>query len=563
MSELRFADLIRVSTERQEQQGESLKTQRAQLDRDVTLLGGTIVARFGGQEHATEGWERKELIRLTQDAQRGLYDAVIVADASRWDRGSPEARHALEVFKENKIRFFISTTEYNLYKDEDILFLEMASAMNKFFARNQTRKSMLNKIARARRGHPTCGQPPWGRTFNKDKETWEVLPDKQALIADVAQRYLDGEALPDLAKYAGMSLSTLWKILMHRSGTEWVQEFKSDRLNICETVVTQVPELLSATTIKAMKTRAQGRRTCDRKQLKNRYLLARLVYCAGCGGTLSGRTDYVSGVPMYDHMLVKHRRVPCPCRVSTVHALPLERAVLHELFNLFGNPRRVKEAVEQATPNRSQIDTFRHRLSLVAKELEDLGTSRDRIVRAIARGSLTDDQADRQLNEMREREAVLQTELARLNSELANAPTAAEVKEAAEQVSRAFNQGKLWAMKMSINTNFDDMTWEEKHFLLRTVFSGTAPDGRRHGIYVSPAEGKRGHRQWAFRMLGRLVNWEGYTPVGDDIPYPGSTQEWSGGRWQRELLRDAANDPQSRSRPSSHRESGRGTADRP
>src|SRR5262245_16077005 len=101
---LRFAARVRVSTEKQEQQGESLRTQRTQITNDVELLGGTIVAWYGGQEHATEGWEKKELVRLTQDARKGKFDAVIHAHADRWDRGSAEAKEALEAFKEHRVR---------------------------------------------------------------------------------------------------------------------------------------------------------------------------------------------------------------------------------------------------------------------------------------------------------------------------------------------------------------------------------------------------------------------------------------------------------------------------
>src|SRR5262249_17190786 len=68
MTGLRFAGLIRVSGEKQEKKGESLATQRASNARDVVDLGGTIVEVYGGQEHATPGWEKKEVDRLIRDA---------------------------------------------------------------------------------------------------------------------------------------------------------------------------------------------------------------------------------------------------------------------------------------------------------------------------------------------------------------------------------------------------------------------------------------------------------------------------------------------------------------
>jgi hypothetical protein len=84
---LRFAAFARVSTERQAEQGESLRTQRAQNAKNVELLGGTVVGWYGGAEHATAGWEKKEMLRLTADAAKGKFDAVIIAYLA-WTAGT-------------------------------------------------------------------------------------------------------------------------------------------------------------------------------------------------------------------------------------------------------------------------------------------------------------------------------------------------------------------------------------------------------------------------------------------------------------------------------------------
>jgi DNA invertase Pin-like site-specific DNA recombinase len=67
---LRFAALIRVSSEKQERRGESLQTQSSQIEQAVAALGGKITARYAGQEHATPGWEREQLEMLLRDASK-------------------------------------------------------------------------------------------------------------------------------------------------------------------------------------------------------------------------------------------------------------------------------------------------------------------------------------------------------------------------------------------------------------------------------------------------------------------------------------------------------------
>lgn len=76
---LRFAPIIRVSTEAQEKKGESLRTQKKQILECVEVLGGVIPEacwEYGGQEHATPGQERQKLEKLLKDSSRGLFDAV-------------------------------------------------------------------------------------------------------------------------------------------------------------------------------------------------------------------------------------------------------------------------------------------------------------------------------------------------------------------------------------------------------------------------------------------------------------------------------------------------------
>jgi len=88
---LRFAALVRVSTEQRAATGESLRTQRAEIEATVKQLGGTVAAWYGGQEHATEGWEKQEIGRLLTDARKKgrPWDAVIVSNADRWVAGQP------------------------------------------------------------------------------------------------------------------------------------------------------------------------------------------------------------------------------------------------------------------------------------------------------------------------------------------------------------------------------------------------------------------------------------------------------------------------------------------
>src|SRR5690349_8851512 len=97
---LRFAALIRVSTEKQEKHGESLRTQKSAVTQAVKSLGGKIVTWYGGQEHGVPGYEKKEVDRLLKDAKSKAspFNAVIVSHADRWSRDNEKSAEGLKVF---------------------------------------------------------------------------------------------------------------------------------------------------------------------------------------------------------------------------------------------------------------------------------------------------------------------------------------------------------------------------------------------------------------------------------------------------------------------------------
>ena len=152
---LRFAALCRVSTEKQKK-GESLAVQKMRIENAVEQLG-EIVSWYGGQEHATEGYERAEIDRLLANAQKGKFDAFICSHADRWSRDNTKSQQGLAILREANVRFFILTTEWDLYNSEHLLFLEMSAAFGAFKSRHQKAKSIESKIEKARRNCATTG----------------------------------------------------------------------------------------------------------------------------------------------------------------------------------------------------------------------------------------------------------------------------------------------------------------------------------------------------------------------------------------------------------------------
>jgi len=497
---LRFAALIRVSTEKQEKQGESLEVQKKLLAENIYRLKGNIAVNYGGAEHGTEGYEKRELDRLLSDAAKNKFDAVMVTTPDRWSRDNSKSKQGLRILRDNNIRFFTGSTEWDLFKPEHILFLGMAAEIGEFQANTQNQKSMLSRIERAKKNMPASRQLPHGRTFDKETGKWGIDEKKKAIIVDITNRYLAGEKLKDLAEKYNINHSGLHQIINHKCGIVWIQKFHSKKLNIHADIPCEIPRLLDEKTIKAINKKAEDNRTYRHGEIKNHYLLGRMIFCSHCGYALFGQTAK-GKFKYYRHTPRSHankaaqkcdRSQGCNC----INADQIETAVLTKLFDLFGDAATVRKAIEAATPNQDKIIQQRKELKRIERGLKDVKQGIDRLINLVVAGTITDKQVESKMQVLNNREAKLNKEKELLSAALENLPTPEMIKKASRSVAigsaRRRSKSEAW-----LNNK---MPYEHKRELLESVFSGKTDAGQRMGIYVSWTDPKT----YTFEIKGCL-----------------------------------------------------------
>ena len=110
----------------------------------------------------------------------------------------------------------------------------MSVEIGEFHAKQQTRKSMLSRIERAKRNvFLPAGRPPFGRKYDKEKGKldWGIDKEKKRQIEYAAEQYLSGESLIKIAKKLNMNHSNLMKLLRERCGDKWTIKFRNDKFN--------------------------------------------------------------------------------------------------------------------------------------------------------------------------------------------------------------------------------------------------------------------------------------------------------------------------------------------
>uniref|UniRef100_I2PZ21 Site-specific recombinase, DNA invertase Pin n=1 Tax=Desulfovibrio sp. U5L TaxID=596152 RepID=I2PZ21_9BACT len=526
---LKFACLARVSTEAQEKKGESLDTQETQLRNAVRSVGGELFKLYRGQEHATSGQDRSLLDQLLSDGEKHLFDAVMVADHSRWSRDNRRSKDDLELLRRCRIRFFILTQEFDLYNYDHNFMLGMQGEIAEYYANTQSYKAMINKIERAKKGYPSsCGaqKVPFGRTFDKKTGQWGIDPEKQSLIREIVRLILDEDwTCMKAALHFGIRVATLNKQIK-RIGSTWVQRFHSDRLNIHEEIVTKIPGLVPDDVAEQVKAKVSSYNSYNRGPQKHFYLFSRKVIDAGTGETLTGKTTISRGKeykyyrPWFGAKAVDYQ---IPSHI-------LEEAVLNELFMVLSGKAQMKAAVFEGKSTAEAIAEIQQRRDLHVAELDravhklsnlraalahfsgdnfetfleglskDIGKTESIITEHRKQITQIDKQlssipTDQEINNVRNHVNEMIAKRAKPNNPPKDTPLRANLKE-----GLAGATAESW---FSAGNAFKELPDLEKKKIINMLFGGKDPLGRRYGIYIKCLD--KAKRRYHYEAYGRFM----------------------------------------------------------
>ncbi|MGO9019116.1 MAG: recombinase family protein [Syntrophobacteraceae bacterium] len=483
MSQLNFACLIRVSTERQQKRGESLETQRKQLEQSVKSLGATIFRWYAGQEHATPEEERGILNQLMRDAQDKLFDAVMVADVSRWSRDNRQSKRDLDILKKHGIRFFVQTKEYDLFSPDAALYLGLSTEIHEFFGLEQARKSLLNRIERAKKGYPSAGNQPFGRRFNRETEQWEVIEADKALMEKMADAYLnDGLTFAKLETKFGMKWSYIYKILRYRCGSDWEQTFVSKRLNIEETIITKIPALLPERVIKQIAEKASSRRKWDHATPKHKYLLNRIIFSADTGKPLTGSSRIDPNGTRCRYYSRYDKGFPS----LYVRADEIEKSVQDVIYETLGQRRDLQRAVfENPEDGDNTLKTLTEKIDFAKKGLAKVEAEVSKIADVLIKSadvSVLRKTFDARLKKLQQRHDSLTFDLQQAENALKALPEPEQVDDIQALMEKNY---------FSAGLTFADLPFEEQRKVLILLFGGMDDSGKRFGIYISKFPDKK------------------------------------------------------------------------
>lgn len=161
---MRVVGLIRVSTERQADQGTSLDAQSRMLHELAAKNGWQIIGEFKGCESATlASSDRRVLQQVLEAIRTQSPDAVWVFEQSRLTRGDDlEVAMLLRELRERNLKVIICNVVRDLASIDERLMVSLQGVIDRAESERIKERLGRGKKERARRGEKASGPAPFG-----------------------------------------------------------------------------------------------------------------------------------------------------------------------------------------------------------------------------------------------------------------------------------------------------------------------------------------------------------------------------------------------------------------
>lgn len=192
---MRVVLYIRVSTEEQSEEGYSIAAQRDRLNAFCHSQGWTIVETYTEEGQSAKDLDRPQLKRLLSDAEKGLFDCVLVYKLDRLTRSVLDLYTLLQKFENYNVKFRSASEVYDTTTAIGRLFITLVAALAQWERENLTERVRFGMEQMVREGKRPGAKIPYGY-----EKTGEVIPDEKKILREIRQMYLDGEGFRSIAQ---------------------------------------------------------------------------------------------------------------------------------------------------------------------------------------------------------------------------------------------------------------------------------------------------------------------------------------------------------------------------
>jgi DNA invertase Pin-like site-specific DNA recombinase len=402
---------VRVSSQEQKLHGLSLDAQRDTLTRYAEAHGLNIIEWY--EDEGISGRKlirrRPALQRMLNDAKAGKFDRIIFIKLDRYFRSVAEYYECQKILEANKVTWTATEEKYDLTTASGRYWVTQKLAMAEYEADNGGERIRLVNEYKVRTGQPLVGAQSLGLAFTvgMDEETGlkNVIPDPETkeLIDDFINHFLTYQSVSSSTAYINNKYGTTYEYAQFKkvlTDTKLFGHYRGNDFYCIGYVNKETWDKIQAILKSNVKKRSNNRV----------YLFSGLIYCPLCGRKLTGVASVkrVNKKPngkvyKYNHVIYQYR-----CNKAKMSKLcdfrkypneaRLEKALLNDLNSFVNN--HITHVKITANTN-THTDGVKNSIANLQAETNRLNTM-------FKKGRITEDEYDRDFEELARQMAELQ-----------------------------------------------------------------------------------------------------------------------------------------------------------
>lgn len=280
---IRAVAYIRVSSDRQAKEGDSLREQLESIQdyvnshKNMVLVDTYIDDGISGQK-----LNRGEFQRLIDDVENDSIDLILFTKLDRWFRNLKHYLNIQEVLDKHNVAWIaIRQQQYDTSTAFGRAFVNMSMTWAELEAQNDSERILAVNANKVKNGEVISGTAPTGYKIVGKK----YVPDEQAeMIVDMFNYFIKSANISETKRYLkdkygfDRTYSTIRKKLKE---TKYIGQFR-DNKNFCEPLIDENTFYLAQNLLKKNKKRNQ----------KYHYVFSGLVWCKECEHRIASTQFY-------------------------------------------------------------------------------------------------------------------------------------------------------------------------------------------------------------------------------------------------------------------------------
>lgn len=301
---LRVALYIRVSTEEQVRHGYSLNSQKERLIEYCKQMGYKVVEIYAdeGKTARTKLKNRKELIRLVDDAKDKKFDRVVFWRLDRWFRNVADYHEVQKILEANDVDWECSDEDYNNNTSNGRLYLNIKLSISQNESDQTGDRIKFNFENMVKNGRAIQGSHcmPLGYMVSGEEKNKRVVkdPDAEEIVIDMFEHFAAYSSIRKTLLYINKKFnkSIHYDSMYNYIKNELYTGKYKDVENYCEPYITSEEFLDNQKKIK---------RNVKANEKRYDYIFSGLLKCRCCGNNLSGFTHRTTK-PKYNKVYKNH-----------------------------------------------------------------------------------------------------------------------------------------------------------------------------------------------------------------------------------------------------------------